>query len=211
MQLWRRSFDRVLCISPHPDDVELSMFGTILKYPQTRFEVLCCSIGGRYDTSSSSLRHGEIRSFWEESGCKNVNLIFLEGFLTNKDEGAWIRSIEDQFPIFIYDAICVPPSTDTHFEHRLVNQIGRALVRGESSALLEYRTVSAGESWTPNFYVDIQDEYERKVAHLQSIGTQSGKVYFSEPVLSALNSDVASLKRGTKKVEMYRLLSLTCT
>ena len=26
------NFDRVLCLSPHPDDVEYSMLGTIMKY-----------------------------------------------------------------------------------------------------------------------------------------------------------------------------------
>ena len=31
-------FDNVLCISPHPDDIEYSMFGTIDKYKDTKFD-----------------------------------------------------------------------------------------------------------------------------------------------------------------------------
>ena len=31
------NFNKVLCLSPHPDDVEYSMLGTILKYNGTKF------------------------------------------------------------------------------------------------------------------------------------------------------------------------------
>ena len=33
------NFNRVLCLSPHPDDVEYSMLGTIMKYSNTKFEI----------------------------------------------------------------------------------------------------------------------------------------------------------------------------
>ena len=33
-------FDKVLCLSPHPDDVEYSMSGTILKYKDTHFDIV---------------------------------------------------------------------------------------------------------------------------------------------------------------------------
>jgi hypothetical protein len=33
-------FNKVLCLSPHPDDVEYSMLGTILKYTDTQFYLL---------------------------------------------------------------------------------------------------------------------------------------------------------------------------
>ena len=33
-------YDNVLCISPHPDDTEYSMMGTILKYWDTMFTCL---------------------------------------------------------------------------------------------------------------------------------------------------------------------------
>jgi LmbE family N-acetylglucosaminyl deacetylase len=40
------NFNKVLCISPHPDDVELAMLGTIMKYTDTEFHVLCLTICG---------------------------------------------------------------------------------------------------------------------------------------------------------------------
>ena len=40
------NFNRVLCLSPHPDDVEYSMLGTIIKHSSTTFDVLCLTKGG---------------------------------------------------------------------------------------------------------------------------------------------------------------------
>ena len=34
------NLNRVLCLSPHPDDVEYSMLGTIIKHQDTIFDVL---------------------------------------------------------------------------------------------------------------------------------------------------------------------------
>lgn len=202
---------RVLCLSPHPDDVELSMFGTILKYPETQFDVLCLSIGGQYDPSSSPQRHKEIRDFWKASGCSNVKLFFMEGFLGQNDEGRWIAEIEKAFSFWAYQAIFIPPHEDAHFEHRLVSQIGQALTRKGNLGLFEYRTVSTLAPWCPNFFVDITDQYQSKINHLHHISSQAKKPYFEKEVLNALHSDIGSLKRGVAKVEMYRVLQATCT
>ena len=35
-------FNKVLCLSPHPDDVEYSMSGTIIKYEDTHFDIVTC-------------------------------------------------------------------------------------------------------------------------------------------------------------------------
>lgn len=208
--MWGSKFERVLCLSPHPDDVELAMFGTIAKYSATQFDILCCSIGGRYDPSSSLERYKEVGLFWESSGCKNIRLFFFKYFLSLSDEGWWVREIEREFSLASYQALCIPPVADTHFEHRLVNQIGQALVRKDPVALLEYRTVSTTGQWCPNLYVNIEREYDLKIQHLQQISTQSGKVYFKEPVLNALHSDIGNLKRGVAKVEMYRMVQMMC-
>ena len=33
------NFDKVLCLSPHPDDVELGLAGSIIKYYDTDFDI----------------------------------------------------------------------------------------------------------------------------------------------------------------------------
>ena len=40
------NFNKVLCLSPHPDDVEYSMLGTVMKHSDTQFDILCMTKGG---------------------------------------------------------------------------------------------------------------------------------------------------------------------
>ena len=59
------NFDRVLCLAPHPDDVEYAMMGTIRKYLDTHFDIFCMTVGGQFDETSDRPRHQEVINVWE--------------------------------------------------------------------------------------------------------------------------------------------------
>jgi hypothetical protein len=69
-------FNKVLCISPHPDDVEYSMLGTIMKHQDTEFDLFQLAQGGDCDPSTNKERLIEVENVWKKSNCKNVNIIF---------------------------------------------------------------------------------------------------------------------------------------
>ena len=81
-------YDNVLCISPHPDDTEYSMMGTILKYWDTMFTCLQLCQGGDMDETTDKNRLFEVENAWTHAGIKygshvngppsNVNLVFTE-------------------------------------------------------------------------------------------------------------------------------------
>ena len=52
------NYDKVLCLSPHPDDVEYGMLGTICKYKNTQFDIVFLSQGGDFDQSTAKERQG---------------------------------------------------------------------------------------------------------------------------------------------------------
>ena len=54
------NYDRVLCLSPHPDDVEYGMLGTMMKFKDTKFDLLTTSIGGNFDKTTSKERRDVI-------------------------------------------------------------------------------------------------------------------------------------------------------
>ena len=58
--------DKVLCLAAHPDDVEYGMLGSIMKYTDTEFDILVLSKGGNFDESTSTARHKECESIWED-------------------------------------------------------------------------------------------------------------------------------------------------
>ena len=78
-------YDNVLCISPHPDDTEYSMMGTILKYSDTMFTCLQLCQGGDMDVTTGKNRLFEVENAWKHAGIKygshvdsppsNVNLV----------------------------------------------------------------------------------------------------------------------------------------
>ena len=70
------NYDKVLCLSPHPDDVEYGMLGTIIKYQDTKFHILNVSQGGDFDESSNKQRHLECKNLWET--IKNLEGSFTE-------------------------------------------------------------------------------------------------------------------------------------
>ena len=51
------NYNRVLCLAPHPDDIELGMLGTICKYKDTHFDIFVLSEGGDFDKTTTKERH----------------------------------------------------------------------------------------------------------------------------------------------------------
>ena len=65
-------FNKVLCLAPHPDDVEDSMGGTIIKCSNTHFDILCLTQGGDCDITTGNSRLDEVRSSWKATGINNI-------------------------------------------------------------------------------------------------------------------------------------------
>lgn len=207
---------KALCLSPHPDDVELSMFGTIAKQEHIDFDVFTCSIGGRWDENSSEARLQESMLFWNKSALGNVSLrdSFIKGlpitaasrpFVTDRDEGQWVFDLEFLLDIKSYDMIFTPPIQDTHFEHALLARVGRALIRKNPISLYEYKTISALPEWQPNYFVSLSYSlYDKKVTLLAEFASQYGKPYFAEEFLDSLHTNTLCLKQGIRRCEQYR-------
>ena len=95
------NLDKVVCLSPHPDDTEFSLAGTALKYYDTTFFINCLTKGGApgFDSSNEEFeRRQEVNEYWKELGVENVLVIHSNcDYLTDKTEPEWINYIEDVF------------------------------------------------------------------------------------------------------------------
>ena len=203
-------FDKVLCLSPHPDDVEYSMGGTIIKYYDTIFDILCLTQGGDFDTTTDSSRIKEVENSWKTSEAKNVNLFFSgEKFLRSKNEDEWVYYIET---LFLnkekYDCICTTSPIDSHFEHKVVSNLGWPLTRVRSISLLEYYSPSTLEAWIPNTFIDISSVYSRKERMLKEFASQLHRTYFIEDTIRGFHTNFQCSKKGTPLVEQFNLKQL---
>jgi LmbE family N-acetylglucosaminyl deacetylase len=205
-------FDRVLCISPHPDDVEYSMMGTILKFLDTKFTVLNLCQGGDMDTTTGKERLAEVHRVWAldiPQWPPNVQLRFTDHvFMRSLREEQWINLIEKEMEDELIDAICLPNECDSHFEHRYVAGFGKALVRSQSTALIQYKTSSTDQHWEPNLFVDIKKEYDFKIQALEEFKSQAHRYYFRPDVLRAFHSDYQSVKKGRHFIEQFKVVDL---
>ena len=201
-------YDNVLCISPHPDDTEYSMMGTILKYSDTMFTCLQLCQGGDMDETTGKNRLFEVENVWEEAECSNVNLVFTEvKYMRDMLEEEWINFIERKLSPSL-DAIVLPNEHDSHFEHRLVAGFGKALIRQRPITLIQYKTPSTDQTWVPNLFVDIEEEYDIKLEALKKFESQQDRYYFREDVIRSFHSDCQSAKKGKHYIEQFKVLDL---
>jgi LmbE family N-acetylglucosaminyl deacetylase len=206
------NYNRVLCLAAHPDDVEYGMLGSIMKYSDTKFDILVLSEGGNFDESTSIDRHKECESIWED--IDNIKGSFLSiKHLVDVGEDELINSIEKSYDIRNYDSICTPPLQDAHFEHRKVNRAASSLVRRINCGLVTFRTPSALDDWIPNFFVDLSKHilkngaitmFAKKKALLKFISQQS-KSYFNESSINSFHSNYQCSQRDMTFVESFRI------
>ena len=206
------NFNNVLCISPHPDDVEVGMMCTILKYRDTNFDVLCLTKGGAkgFDETNKQDRRKEVNDVWERAHSHNVNIYHSKyDYFEDANEPGWINYIENEFvKKNDYDCIFIPTGDDSMFEHRFVNKFGTALCRFSNLSLIEYHAFSTLNSWQPNFFVSVKGYYNRKIQSLKLFKSQNNKSYFQKRTLSSFHSNFQCSKKGFDLVEQFKIIEM---
>ena len=220
------NYNKVLCLSPHPDDVEYGMLGSIMKFKDTQFDIAVLSAGGDFDETCKEDREGECKSVWRD--IDNLNGSFInKSFIKNTDEDEWVNLIESKYDISSYGCIFVPPTNDAHFEHSLVSGLVNPLTRRIKCGVIEYKTPSALDNWNPNFFVDLGDVVHRskedghsdethkaflavtwyiKLNRLKLFNSQQGKSYFSKASLDSFHSNYQCSIRGLNNVESFKII-----
>ena len=206
---------KVLCLSPHPDDVEIGMMGTIFTYRGTKFDILCMIKGGAkgYDNTNELDRRKEVDNvwnFWKPGVTDHVQVHHSKyDYFEDSTEPGWINYIENEFiKKYDYDGLFIPTKEDSMFEHRFVNGFGAALCRFSPISIIEYHTFSSLNSWQPNLFVDIQSIYHEKCNSLQEFKSQSHKSYFKRKSLDAFHNNFQCNKKGKGMVEQFKIIEL---
>lgn len=204
------NLNRVLCISAHPDDTEYGVLGSMIKFKDTQFDVVVLSNGGDFDKSSGFNREKECTEIWNK--LSNVDGTFAhKTYVKDTSEDDWVNYIEQNYNVGAgmvegdYDCILTTPKEDSHFEHRIVNNIAYALVRASDCGIVTYRTPSTLEKWIPNFHVRVDGIIERKVELLQEFESQRTKQYFGEDSILDFHTNYICSKVGAGYVESFRV------
>jgi LmbE family N-acetylglucosaminyl deacetylase len=200
------NLDRILCLSAHPDDAEYGMLGTMLLHEETVFDVVVMSSGGDFDNTSGKGRNNECESIWNEFNHINGRLV-NDSYIKDKTEDAWVNLIESEYNIIHYNAILTTSNLDSHFEHKIANNVAWALIRDCSTGLVTYKTPSTLEGWIPNYYVNVGMPYimQTKKQMLHRFESQKNKSYFQEDSLVAFHTNYTASKFGYSQVEHFKI------
>lgn len=201
------SYDKVLCLSPHPDDIEISMSGLIRKYVDTKFYIYCMSYGTSTDNTSDKSRLKEADLFWQLIGAPNVEIIppYKNAFeeITSAE---WMTNIDTIVNELKPKAIFTPPQLDSHQEHRFVNDMVYVAIRSKPISFIEYKSASVTNEWTANYFVDITRFFDEKVVCLRkAFSSQIDSRYFSTKCLTNFHVDYVSSKKGIDTTEQFNI------
>jgi LmbE family N-acetylglucosaminyl deacetylase len=198
------NLNKVLCLSAHPDDTEYGVLGSMIKFKNTKFDIFVLSNGGDFDKTTGESRQQECKNIWHK--LDNVTGTFGVSHVKDTPEDEWVNLIENKFNIRDYDCILIPPSSDSHFEHRMVNNIAYALVRATDCGIITYRTPSTLEQWIPNFHVRVSwSILEQKIELLKLFKSQNDKLYFQNNSIMDFHTNYLCSKVGAGEVESFRL------
>jgi LmbE family N-acetylglucosaminyl deacetylase len=196
--------DKVLCLSPHPDDIEYGALGIMYKFQDTHFDIVTISIGGKFDISSGQKRFAECQSIYDDF--ENISGSFLlEDHTINFGYDHLVHLIETKYDMSQYDLILLPPAEDTHHDHKKINVVGMALTRKEKCGIVDYKTPSTLETWIPNYFVDITMHIDDKIQQLHKFKTQAKHLYFTPDVVKAFHINYQSARRGFGFVETFKI------
>jgi LmbE family N-acetylglucosaminyl deacetylase len=221
------NYDKVLCLSPHPDDIEYGALGTIMKYKNTQFDIVVLSQGGDFDITTQTERQNECRKVWEN--IDNIEGYFIEDskFIKEKDEDEWVNILENKFDISSYDCIITTSPSDSHFEHRIVSNFTYALVRRSKCGIIQYKSPSTLDTWIPNLFIDIGviENRNRKDGHsdgthmlfmagiwyakinkLKLFESQKDKSYFEDQAIKSFHSNYQCSNRDMSRVESFKIV-----
>ena len=196
---------KILTIGAHPDDIEISCLGYLLKENKEKkskisvFVISCVS----FNDPTSGL--DRIKESQEALKCINnldFNYIAKKGIKVSDHE-----KISNQIRAFILkirpDEILVHDPNDTNQEHTLVYNIVKTASRRLPLNLIRYRSVSSSNDFKANLYVDVKDYIFQKKKSLKFHKSQQFHEYINDDYIESFHNNFFAYNRGIKVSEVY--------
>ncbi|MGQ9729967.1 MAG: PIG-L deacetylase family protein [Candidatus Zipacnadales bacterium] len=206
---------RIMAFEAHPDDVEHFCAGTLAKYADKGHQVaiVCMTDGGcgspdKPQEEIARIREAEARRSASLIGAELFWMGYSDGFLFNSEEVRLrvIEVIREFGPELI---LTLDKDNDYHPDHTMVGQvvwdthvlitvpnIKTATPAGGMIPDIYYMDTPAGINFRPEFYVDITDYIDTKLAMVRCHASQEWWCMDQYGVSLADNAELQSRFRG---------------
>jgi LmbE family N-acetylglucosaminyl deacetylase len=210
---------RILCLSPHPDDVEFGLGATLDKF-KGAYEGLLVVFSDRSATRGEQHNERDQREAAEALGFGAERVRFIDqleprferlpirffGMEEYRDRMrlAISRIVQDFAPNLVF----VPSLHDTMQDHQAMSEEVVRVIRGPA-AILGYEVPKHNRLFQPNVFVDVSDtNLEAKIRALNCYSEFTTRYYFEPDAIRAL-ARVRALDAGysgtAEAFELYRL------
>lgn len=186
------NFAKVLFLSPHPDDAELGVGGTIARFIREGQEVYYVAFSGCEKSVPSEFPRDILKIEYQKASeilgipIKNAFLLDYEvrSFPLHRQEilEEMVKLNERINP----DLVVVPSSSDFHQDHQTIHwEALRAFKK--TSSIWGYEHPWNNLTFTTDIFVKLeQEDVEKKIDALKQYQSQDFRLYFDEEYIKAL-------------------------
>ena len=191
---------KILCLSPHTDDIEFSCGGSITRWIREGSEVYAVSF------TAASAQEEEFKESTEALGILKENTRLLQIPVRRFNE--FRQQILDEMVVLERrikpDLVLIPSSADTHQDHQVVREEGfRAFKR---TSLLGYEMPQNNLSFPTNLFVKLDPlDIANKLVALRKYQSQASRPYITKEFIEGL-ALVRGMQAGCKYAEAYEVM-----
>lgn len=198
-------FKRILAIGAHPDDIEYSCLGFLLKQKALGSTIFAyvASLGGKNDETSGLERKVESDAALTLNGFKK--------FYTPNNDFNYFEieaEIRDLIRKFNIDCVLVHSPLDTHQDHRIVYDIALSAIRRTGLSLILYKSVSTTREFVPNLQVGVDIYMDLKIKTLFLHKSQQNKIYMQKSMIESFHTHYNIFEGSQKFYEVYTINSM---
>lgn len=202
--------DKILLISPHPDDIELGAGGVIHKF-KDKINTKLLVLSNRYKTRGETNNSNEQEQAASILGIQDIQ---FHEFPIRFFDSAEIRDkirllVTETCESFKPDLILCPAVNETMQDHKVVAEEVTRIIR--NTTILGYEVMKHNRYFLPKIFVEISREsLEEKIKALSCFKAQTQKYYFDKKVIEALatvRAANANFLGYAEAFEMYNMIN----
>ena len=189
---------KILGVGAHPDDLELSCFGTLLQLREEN-DVHVVVMSGKGESYEEESRQAMLLL---EPDTLEFQAFKMGQIPIEWDTVSVVDRLVEQHEI---DLILTHAEWDTHQDHVMTERIVRAATRRRPISVIGFHSISSTPEFLKNIVVDISNELETKLSAVGAFKSWADKSYMQREWLREWHHEKLATSVGFRYVELFHL------
>lgn len=205
-------FNKILCLAPHPDDIELGCGGTVSKLTEMHKEVYYCAFSlcekSIPKVFSNDILKEELKNSCKKLGISDTNIYqyTFEVREYKRDRQLILEELVKLKNKIKPDLVFLPMPNDIHQDHCTISEEGiRAF---KKSTILAYEVPWNNFSLENNLFIELTEEQlQKKIEALKAYKSQYFRSYANEEFVRSL-AIVRGVQGRSKYAETFNIIRM---